>query len=58
MPLRDRSTRNPVIRRFEMDSSKNAHDKADPEAPNPTDAFPNYDLSLDVNKHVGDDTDY
>lgn len=52
------STWNPVTEVLDIDTSKNAHDKADLTAPNPTEPFPNYDSGSDFIKHMDDDIDY
>ncbi len=58
MPLRDQSTWNQNTKRFDPDSSKNAHDKANVTDPNPTDPFPGYDSGSDYIKHIDNDIDY
>lgn len=58
MPLRDPSTWSKEKERYETNPSKNAHDKANETAPNPTDYFPGYDSSKDLMKHYDKDIDY
>nr|WP_154985714.1 WXG100 family type VII secretion target [Paenibacillus xylanexedens] len=56
LPLRDKTTWNAEKHTFNVEPSKNAHDKADITDPNPP-PFPGYNPVDDVKKYIFDDPD-
>ncbi|WFA84208.1 hypothetical protein [Paenibacillus amylolyticus] len=56
LPLRDQNTWDLAKKTFNVDTTKNAHDKADVTDPNPP-PFPGYNPVDDVRKYVFDDPD-